>query len=186
LNMNWIRKRLEDSKNKLGSVYQTSAASEIYEISSLALVTWKERLFMKVKDRLMRAVEDLITRDRDGEQIVTSQVSGLVQCLIKLGNINKTKQLELYKEEFEAAYLENTRDYYARESAAYIAANGVSAYMIKAEQRLDEEKTRAQKFLDPSSFDKVRKECDTVLIERHKDLMQVGDVSVSVHLYFFL
>jgi hypothetical protein len=50
---------------------------------------------------------------------------------VKLGNINKTKQLELYKEEFEAAYLENTRDYYERESASYIAANGVSAYMIK-------------------------------------------------------
>jgi hypothetical protein len=33
--MNWIRKRLEDSKNKLGSVYQTSAASEIYEIASV-------------------------------------------------------------------------------------------------------------------------------------------------------
>jgi hypothetical protein len=36
---------------------------------------------MKVKDRLMRSVEELITKDRDGEQIVTSQVSGLVQCL---------------------------------------------------------------------------------------------------------
>lgn len=36
---------------------------------------------MKVKDRLMRAVEELITKDRDGEQIVASQVSGLVQCL---------------------------------------------------------------------------------------------------------
>lgn len=63
-------------------------------------------------------------------QCVVTSVA-LTCALVKLGNINKTKQLELYKEEFEAAYLTNTRDYYARESAAYIAANGVSAYMTK-------------------------------------------------------
>jgi hypothetical protein len=38
---------------------------------------------MKVRERLLRAVEELITKDRDGEQISPSQVSGLVQCLSK-------------------------------------------------------------------------------------------------------
>lgn len=47
----------------------------------LSLIIWRERLFMKVRERLLRAVEELITKDRDGEQISPSQVSGLVQCL---------------------------------------------------------------------------------------------------------
>jgi hypothetical protein len=50
---------------------------------------------------------------------------------VKLGMISKMKPLELYKEEFENPFLQCTREYYARESTAYIAANGVSAYMKK-------------------------------------------------------
>lgn len=36
-NMNWIRKRLDDSRNKLGSLYQGSASStEVYEVGTVS------------------------------------------------------------------------------------------------------------------------------------------------------
>jgi cullin 1 len=99
--------------------------------------------------------------------------SSLTPITVKLGSINKNKPLEIYKEDFEMPFLSNTREYYARESSSFIAANGVSSYMKKAEQRLDEESIRAKKFLDPSSHDKLKKECDMVLIDKHKEIMQV-------------
>lgn len=74
---------------------------------------------------------------------------------VKLGSINKNKPLELYKEDFEGPFLKNTHEYYARESSAFIAQNGVAAYMKKAEARLEEEHTRAKKILDSSSYEKV-------------------------------
>lgn len=93
-NMNWIRKRLEDSRNKLGSIYQgqsSSSTTEVYEVytvlfsisrhswhKQLALVTWRDHLFRKLKDRILRATLDLITQDRDGEQVNLALISGVV------------------------------------------------------------------------------------------------------------
>jgi len=174
LNNNWIRKRLEDSRNKLGGLYQgPSSTTEVYEVFTLALVIWKDHVFVKVQDRLLRSLLELLTKERDGELINSTVVAGVIQSFVKLGSINKNKPLEIYKDDFEAAFLESTREYYARESGAYIASNGVSSYMKKAKERLEEEANRAKKYLDSSSYDKLKRECDTVLIEKHKEVMQV-------------
>jgi NAD dependent epimerase/dehydratase family enzyme len=84
-----------------------------------------------------------------------------------LGSINKTKPLDIYKEDFETPFLANTRDYYARESSLFISANGVSAYMKKAEERLEEEHNRAKKFLDSSTHEKVHLQLEYDLCTAH-------------------
>ncbi len=53
---------------------------------------------------------------------------------VKLGQINKTKPLDIYKEDLEAPFLLYTREYYARESSSFIAANGIATYMKKVPQ----------------------------------------------------
>lgn len=58
-------------------------------------------------------------------------LSELTGAAVKLGIVNKNKPLEIYKEDFEAPFLAATREYYARESASFIAANGVASYMKK-------------------------------------------------------
>lgn len=115
--------------------------------SKLSLVIWRDRLFQKLKDRIVRAAIEQVTRDRDSEQVNVSEIYGVVQSygivsfyssmflitcfLVTLGSINKTKPLEIYKEDFEAHFLASTREYYGRESTNYIAQNGVSSYMKK-------------------------------------------------------
>jgi len=44
--------------------------------------------------------------------------------------------------------------------------------MKKAENRIEEEQIRGKKTLDTSSYDKLKKECDSVLIEKHKEILQ--------------
>jgi cullin 1 len=130
LNQNWIKKRIEDSRNKLaGHLYHSSTASEVYEVNTLALVIWKEHLFDAVKDRLTKKLLELIQKERDGDQIDQNQVAGVIQSYVKLGAIKPQKQLEIYKEDFEVHFINGTKDYYARESTAFISLNGVSAYM---------------------------------------------------------
>jgi cullin 1 len=43
------------------------------------LVIWRDELFQKVKDRVLRAVIELITKDRDGEQVNHTEITGVVQ-----------------------------------------------------------------------------------------------------------
>lgn len=128
----------------------------------------------------MRAVLELITKDRDGEgDHNRALINGVVQSYgnnskkkkkkiqnniklylffynkVKLGIINKSKPLAIYEQDFETPFLAHTRQYYARESTAFIALNGVSATMKKIEIRLEEEQIRAKSFLDSSSYEKV-------------------------------
>lgn len=96
-NNNWIRKKLEDTRNKLVGVFQgPTASTEVYEVFTvrapappgiaathpapqLALVIWRDRLFGRIKDRLIRALLALIQRDRDGEQVNHSDVRGVIE-----------------------------------------------------------------------------------------------------------
>ena len=94
------------------------------------MVIWRDRLFNKIKDKVLRAVLELITKDRDGEQINQSEVRGVIESygaplrtpspvaptyrcplpIVKLGVINKNKPLEIYKEDFETPFLAATRE----------------------------------------------------------------------------
>jgi len=59
-----------------------------------------------------------------------------------------------------------------RESDQYIVDHGVPAYLIQAETRIAEEEARAKKYLDTCSFEKVKTECNSALIVRHKQSIQ--------------
>jgi cullin 1 len=63
----------------------------------------------------------------------------------------KRQNLDVYKEHFEASFIEATRQYYKAESEAFVAANSVSDYLKKAEKRLREEDERIQRYLHPDT-----------------------------------
>jgi len=158
LNQNWIKKRIEDSRNKLaGHLYQgPTSTSEVHEVNTLALIIWKERVFDEVKDRLTKKILELVKKERDGELIDQTQVTGVIQSYVKLGIIKTNKPLDIYKEDLECHFLKDTQEYYARESTSFISLNGVSLYMTKAEVRIQEEERRGKRYLDNSSFEKLK------------------------------
>jgi cullin 1 len=121
-----------------------------------------------------------------GEIIDVEVIFQTMDSIVCIGAINKSKPLELYREQFEAPYLAELREYYRAESLAFIDANGMSEYMKKAETRIAEEEARAKKFLEKSSFDVVRKAVDAVLIEAHKELLQVECARSFFFFFFFV
>jgi len=176
LNSTWIKKKTEEFQTKLATTYSgiissgsSSSNCEIYEVFTLAMVIWRDHLFLKLSERILRSVLAFIEQDRNGEQVNHAVISGIISSYVKLGSINKKQPFEIYREHFESHFLSTTRNYYAMESSAFIATNGISSFMKKAEERLEEEKLRTKRFLDNSSFDKVKRECEFVLIDKHKE-----------------
>lgn len=73
-----------------------------------------------------------------------------------LDESDSTKQnLEVYRTDFEAIFLQATELYYKAESDAFVAENSVVDYMKKAETRLKEEEDRIELYLHPSTRVKV-------------------------------
>jgi cullin-5 len=81
-----------------------------------------------------------------------------VCCAVNLCSDPENK-LKIYQENFEKAYLDATAQFYRMHAERYLQENGVHEYMKYAQQKLEEEEKRAQRYLenskDSKSLDKV-------------------------------
>eukprot|EP01125_Pyxidicula_operculata_P001267 TRINITY_DN11172_c0_g1_i1.p1 TRINITY_DN11172_c0_g1~~TRINITY_DN11172_c0_g1_i1.p1 ORF type:complete len:760 (-),score=149.56 TRINITY_DN11172_c0_g1_i1:60-2042(-) len=162
LNRHWIKRETEDSKK------------EIYEVYTLALIIWKLHLFKPLQARITNALLSLIEKERNGEQIDTALVRGVIDAYISLG-INKDKPdqvtLDIYIRDFEESFLRATVLYYQTESAEFTAKNSVGDYMKKVESRINQEKARVRAYLHSNTEQELLRKCYTHLIEKHKDFI---------------
>lgn len=141
------------------------------EITTLALNTWREKLFNKCKDHIQDALLDQITRERKGEKIDHSNLRQVINSYVRMGT-NKNTPLEVYKTEFEKAFIQKTKEFYTLESSEFLRSNGCALYMSKVDTRIAEEKARVGNYLDPTTETDLMAACDEVLIEKHKESFQ--------------
>ena len=64
---------------------------------------------------------------------------------------NSEDKLQIYRENFEKAYIDATEAFYRAKAPQYLEANGVQNYMKYADQKLKEEEQRATKYLESYS-----------------------------------
>mmetsp|Transcript_1822 Transcript_1822/g.4144 ORF Transcript_1822/g.4144 Transcript_1822/m.4144 type:complete len:766 (-) Transcript_1822:24-2321(-) len=162
LNRHWIKRESEDGKK------------EVYRIYQLSLVVWRENLFKPLKNRLTTALLALIEKDRNGEQIDTYLVAGVIESYVSLG-LHRERPgettFDVYQECFEEEFIATTEIYYTSESCSFIEENSVADYMRKVDIRLTEEMRRVQQYLHQSTQAKLLEKLDRVLIEKHKEAM---------------
>ncbi|KAF2456085.1 cullin-1 [Lineolata rhizophorae] len=158
LNRHWVKREMDEGKKN------------IYDIYTLHLVRWREDMFTQTHDAVMNAVLRLVEKQRNGETIEQSQIKSVVDSFVALGldESDSTKStLEVYKQHFEAPFLQATSEYYTRESNAFLQENSVVEYMKKAEARLEEEKTRVNLYLLSDILVHLNKTCERALITAH-------------------
>jgi len=169
LNRIWIKRETDEPKE-----------AKVYEIYTLAMVIWRHIVFDELKDALKSAILDLIRKERNGEQIDISLVSGVIKSYVALSSLSlglakdpaSAATLDVYKENLENDFLKETTTYYFAESSQFIIVNSVADYMKKVETRLAEEVRRVEHYLHMSTQQELTNKCTQVLIEKHKETIQ--------------
>lgn len=92
----------------------------------------------------------LVHSERNGEAFDSQLVIGVRESYVNLCS-NSSDRLQIYRENFEKAYLEATETFYRSKAPDYLESNGVQNYMIWAELKLKEEEQRASKYLESYS-----------------------------------
>ncbi|OAD74412.1 Cullin [Phycomyces blakesleeanus NRRL 1555(-)] len=166
INRYWVRRQIDEDRK-----------SDVYDVFTLALVSWKKNMFEYVHHNVIGAVLKLIQRQRSGETIENGLIKSIVDSFVSLGldSSDSTKSnLDVYREYFETPFVQATEVYYKTESEKFISENSVPDYMKKAEARLLEEETRVSLYLHESTNKTLVPTCERVLVKNNSEVMWEG------------
>lgn len=129
-------------------------------VRKLMLDTWNQSIFSTIKGRLQASAMKLVHAERMGEAFDSQLVVGVRESYVNLCS-NPEDKLQIYRENFERAYIDATRQFYRAQAPQYLEENGVQSYMRYADQKLKEEEQRAAKYLEsqPSGSVPALTEC---------------------------
>ncbi|XP_064456504.1 cullin-2-like [Ornithodoros turicata] len=166
LNTQHIKKnKLSEADLSYGSVEPTE---QLLEVGELGLDLWRRNMIEPLRTNLVSLLLDAIEADRRGDSSVPQKVvQGVILSLVQVEEYKRKLPLSLYQELFEGPFLAATGEHYQREASRLLQECGCSSYMEKVLQCLAQENLRSRKFLHPSSYPKVTRECEQRMVGTH-------------------
>ncbi|XP_033117568.1 cullin-5-like [Anneissia japonica] len=160
------------SNKKTSSSQKKASQTEDSIVRKLMLDSWNCHIFFIVKQRLQSSAMKLVVAERNGEAFDKQLVIGVRESYVNLSS-NFEDRLQIYRENFERAYIDATERFYKTHAHAYLADNGVQNYMKYADGKLKEEENRAVRYLETckgsSSVEKLIESCVNVLVTSFRD-----------------
>ncbi|GFQ74146.1 cullin-5 [Trichonephila clavata] len=126
---------------------QKKSKTEESAVRKLMLDSWNQSIFSNIKQRLQNSAMKLVHAERNGEAFDSQLVIGVRESYVNLCS-NTDDKLQIYRENFEKAYIDATEAFYREKAPEYLEANGVQNYMRYADQKLKEEEQRGLKYLE--------------------------------------
>uniref|UniRef100_A0A8C4PM27 Cullin-5 n=1 Tax=Equus asinus asinus TaxID=83772 RepID=A0A8C4PM27_EQUAS len=111
---------------KQGSNKKSNVEDSI--VRKLMLDTWNESIFSNIKNRLQDSAMKLVHAERLGEAFDSQLVIGVRESYVNLCS-NPEDKLQIYRDNFEKAYLDSTERFYRTQAPSYLQQNGVQNYM---------------------------------------------------------
>ena len=114
-------------------------------------------------ERIQRLIMDIILKDRCGEVVADRfLMKSLTQMMIEIS------KKDIYETHFEKKLLDETRQFYTKESNEYFESSTATDYLKKVTLRLKEERERVDRCMDPDTKPKIEAVLKNVMIDKYK------------------
>ncbi|CAG0907401.1 unnamed protein product, partial [Darwinula stevensoni] len=136
--------------------------NNVENVFNLGLTLFRDLVvrYGNIRDHLRDTLLDMVMRERRGEVVDRLAVRNACQMLIMLGR-------DVYKEDFEEPFLQQSIDFYRVESQNFLRENSASVYIHKVEGRIAEERERASHYLDEDTKEAIVHVVEDELIRKH-------------------
>ncbi|KAL9641994.1 hypothetical protein ABK040_004050 [Willaertia magna] len=138
-----------------------SKKTPVYE---LGIKLFGQEVFHKsTLERIQRLIMDIIQKDRCGEVVADRfLLRNLTQMMIEIS------KKEIYETHFEKRFLDESRQFYTKESNEYFESSTATDYLKKVTQRLKEERDRVDRCLHEDTKAKIEDVVKIVMIDKFK------------------
>ena len=123
-------------------------------IYNMAVLTFRENIFLhiEIRERVRQILLNNIESERKGCLIDR----GLMKDILSMLGDFSLDGVNVYEEDFERHFLVMTKSFYHQESQDILSLNNCPEYILKAENRLQEESNRVRGYLSFSTEPKLR------------------------------
>ena len=133
-------------------------------LKDVGMLGFRDLVYVELKGAIKDGMLAMVDRERGGEQIDRPLLKNVLGLFVEMG----MGSMEAYETDFEAHALTNCAQFYAQQSAAWIAVDTCPEYMVKAEECLRCEKERVDAYLHASSELKLLREAERELLSQHE------------------
>jgi cullin 1 len=128
---------------------------------------FKAIIFDEMKLNVGSSILQQISKERNGEVID----QGLMRRYVEIFETMGMGTLDVYVSDFEVAFLEGTKEYYAAKAQEWIASDSTPDYLVKAERALRDEASRVTSYLNSATEAKLVLTVQTELLSKQQSIL---------------
>ena len=190
-NFNMFAKCLERMFTYLNRYYLKNQSMK--SLGQHALQHFNDIYFSAIKDDLLKAVLDEISKDRNNEIVERPTLKKAIKCYVDMGlhgaAPDKTadgayywtgdKNLAFYEREFEAPFLTKTKEEFEKKANLWNSQLNCPEYLMEVEKALTKEETNADFWLQPETKPKMLKRVEEQLISHKAEAVVQKDTGCA-------
>jgi cullin 1 len=127
--------------------HKNGNSRKLPSLEQAGMIVFKTVIFDQVKADLTAALIEMINSEREGIIIDRDLVRKVIIIYEKMG----AERHDVYKADFEEAFLAASRDFYKALTELWIVRHSTSEYMAMVEKVMEDERGRANAYLVPSA-----------------------------------
>ncbi|XP_067130366.1 cullin-3-B-like [Centruroides vittatus] len=151
--------------------------NNLNNVYDVGLILFRDKIikYENISFYLRSTLLRMITRERKGENEDRTGIKNACDMLVSLGIGSDS----FYIEEFETPFLEQTNEFYTKESYRFLSAKDAMSYVRNARARMEEESTRAKLCFGETTEKKVMKILEEQLLRKHiKIIMEMENSGI--------